>query len=135
VEDDDGAVARRASRAIPHDPGHCLRFAGLQGGIFEGLLIAMTVHGLINFVVFTQANKVPSKIIKKKYWINFHRAGAVRTLQSRQEQLLIESYAVLSHGVAVCVPYVYWNGDCSYALASGGSPQRLKAECSSLVIR
>jgi MFS superfamily sulfate permease-like transporter len=44
-------------------------------GIFEGLLIAMAVHGLINFVVFIQADKVPGKVIIKKYLDKFSSGG------------------------------------------------------------
>lgn len=44
-------------------------------GIFEGLLIAMAVHGLINYVVFSQADKVPSKVIIKKYLDKFSSGG------------------------------------------------------------
>jgi hypothetical protein len=44
-------------------------------GIFEGLLIAMAVHGLINYIVFSQADKVPSKLIIKKYLDKFSSGG------------------------------------------------------------
>ncbi|ARO87315.1 SulP family inorganic anion transporter [Nitrosospira lacus] len=40
-------------------------------GIFEGLLIAMAVHGLVNYLVFKQAGKIPSKVIVKKYFEKF----------------------------------------------------------------
>jgi MFS superfamily sulfate permease-like transporter len=44
-------------------------------GIFEGLLIAMAVHGLINYIVFSQADKVPGKVIIKKYLDKFSSGG------------------------------------------------------------
>jgi len=44
-------------------------------GIFEGLLIAMAVHGLINYVVFRQAGEIPGKVIIKKYFEKFSSNG------------------------------------------------------------
>jgi MFS superfamily sulfate permease-like transporter len=44
-------------------------------GIFEGLLIAMAIHGLINFVVFNQADKIPGRVIIKKYFEKFSSQG------------------------------------------------------------
>ena len=44
-------------------------------GIFEGLLIAMAMHGLINYVVFSQADKIPGKVIIKKYLDKFSSGG------------------------------------------------------------
>jgi MFS superfamily sulfate permease-like transporter len=44
-------------------------------GIFEGLLIAMALHGLINYVVFSQADKIPGKVIIKKYLDKFSSGG------------------------------------------------------------
>ena len=40
-------------------------------GIFEGLLTAITVHGLVNYLVFHQAGKIPTRIIIKKYMKKF----------------------------------------------------------------
>jgi MFS superfamily sulfate permease-like transporter len=40
-------------------------------GIFEGLLIAIAVHGLVNYLVFHQAGKIPTKVIIKKYMKKF----------------------------------------------------------------
>ena len=40
-------------------------------GIFEGSLIAMAIHGLVNYPVFKQAGKIPSKVIVKKYFEKF----------------------------------------------------------------
>jgi hypothetical protein len=39
------------------------------------LLIAMAVHGLINYIVFSQADKVPGKVIIKKYLDKFSSGG------------------------------------------------------------
>jgi MFS superfamily sulfate permease-like transporter len=49
-------------------------FCGLlvyQVGIFEGLLIAMAMHGLVNYLVFHRAGRIPGKIILKKYLQKF----------------------------------------------------------------
>jgi MFS superfamily sulfate permease-like transporter len=49
-------------------------FCGLlvyQVGIFEGLLIAMAMHGLVNYLVFHRAGGIPGKIILKKYLQKF----------------------------------------------------------------
>ena len=40
-------------------------------GIFEGLLIAIAVHGLVNYLVFHQAGKIPTRVIIKKYMKKF----------------------------------------------------------------
>jgi MFS superfamily sulfate permease-like transporter len=49
-------------------------FCGLlvyQIGIFEGLLIAMAMHGLVNYLVFHRAGRIPTKVILKKYLQKF----------------------------------------------------------------
>ncbi|WP_245727697.1 SulP family inorganic anion transporter [Nitrosovibrio tenuis] len=49
-------------------------FCGLlvyQVGIFEGLLIAMAMHGLVNYLVFHRAGGIPGKVIIKKYLKKF----------------------------------------------------------------
>jgi MFS superfamily sulfate permease-like transporter len=51
-------------------------FCGLlvyQIGIFEGLLIAMALHGLVNYLVFHRAGRIPTKVILKKYLQKFSR--------------------------------------------------------------
>jgi MFS superfamily sulfate permease-like transporter len=45
-------------------------------GIFEGMLVALAVHGLINYIVFKQAGKIPGKTIIKKYFEKFSTGGA-----------------------------------------------------------
>jgi MFS superfamily sulfate permease-like transporter len=45
-------------------------------GIFEGMIVALTVHGLINYIVFKQAGKIPGKLIIKKYFEKFSTGGA-----------------------------------------------------------
>lgn len=40
-------------------------------GIFEGLLTAIAVHGLVNYLVFHQAGKIPTKVIIRKYMKKF----------------------------------------------------------------
>ena len=44
-------------------------------GIFEGMLVALAIHGLINYLVFHQAGKIPSKVIIKKYFEKFSTGG------------------------------------------------------------
>jgi MFS superfamily sulfate permease-like transporter len=46
-------------------------------GIFEGMLIALTVHGLINYIVFNQAGKIPGMVIIRKYLKRFSSNGGV----------------------------------------------------------
>jgi MFS superfamily sulfate permease-like transporter len=46
-------------------------------GIFEGMLIALVVHGLINYIVFNQAGKIPGMVIIKKYLKRFSSNGGV----------------------------------------------------------
>ncbi len=42
-------------------------------GIFEGLLIAMAVHGLIHFMVYTQNEKVPGRQVIRNYFENLKK--------------------------------------------------------------
>lgn len=42
-------------------------------GIFEGLLIAMAVHGLIHYMVYTQVDKQPLKVMVSNYLANLKR--------------------------------------------------------------
>lgn len=44
-------------------------------GIFEGLLIAMAVHGLVHYMVYYNSDKVPSKTIIKKYLEKISSSG------------------------------------------------------------
>ena len=44
-------------------------------GIFEGMLVALAVHGLVNYLVFHQAGKLPGKVIIKKYFEKFSTGG------------------------------------------------------------
>ncbi len=39
-------------------------------GIFEGLLIAMAIHGIIHFMVYTQNEKIPGKDVVRRYFQN-----------------------------------------------------------------
>lgn len=47
-----------------------------QLGIFEGLLIALAIHGTVNYIVLNQADKIPSKIVIKKYLEKFTNDGS-----------------------------------------------------------
>lgn len=42
-------------------------------GIFEGLLIAMSIHGLIHFMVYTQNEKIPGRDVIKRYFENLKK--------------------------------------------------------------
>ncbi|SFK13195.1 Sulfate permease, MFS superfamily [Nitrosomonas aestuarii] len=41
-----------------------------QVGIFEGLLIAMALHGAIHFMVYTKHDKMPGRAVVKRYFDN-----------------------------------------------------------------
>jgi len=62
---------------VAHDGQYAMLlaiFCGLlvyEVGIFEGLLIAMALHGLVNYLVFHLAGKMPGNIIIKKYLKKF----------------------------------------------------------------
>ena len=45
-------------------------------GIFEGLLIAMAVHGLVHYMVYLNLEKMPGKTIIKKYIDGIKKSGA-----------------------------------------------------------
>ena len=75
LENDHGAVACGPPWAICHDTCHVCGLLVYKVGIFEGLLIAMAVHGLINYIVFNQAGKIPGKVIIKKYFEKFSSNG------------------------------------------------------------
>jgi MFS superfamily sulfate permease-like transporter len=49
--------------------------AGLvyQVGIFEGLLVAMAVHGIIHFMVYTEHDKMPGRSVIKRYFDNLKK--------------------------------------------------------------
>ena len=49
--------------------------AGLvfQVGIFEGLLIAMALHGIIHFMIYTKHDKMPGRSIIKRYFANLKK--------------------------------------------------------------
>lgn len=42
-------------------------------GIFEGLLIAMVVHGIIHFMVYTQNEKIPGRDVIRRYFDNLKK--------------------------------------------------------------
>lgn len=42
-------------------------------GIFEGLLIAMAIHGIIHFMVYTHNEKIPGKEVVKRYFENLKK--------------------------------------------------------------
>ncbi|MBM9536606.1 SulP family inorganic anion transporter [Desulfobulbus alkaliphilus] len=44
-----------------------------QVGIFEGLLIAMAIHGIIHFMVYTQNEKIPGRDVVKRYFENLKK--------------------------------------------------------------
>lgn len=48
-----------------------------QLGIFEGLLIALGIHGVVNYIVLNQADKIPSKMVIKKYLEKFLDDGRI----------------------------------------------------------
>ena len=42
-------------------------------GIFEGLLIAMIIHGIIHFMVYTQNEKIPGRDVIRRYFDNLKK--------------------------------------------------------------
>jgi MFS superfamily sulfate permease-like transporter len=59
---------------VTHHGPYALMLALLCGGlvykvgIFEGLLIAMAVHGIVHYMVYYHSDKLPRKAIIKKYF-------------------------------------------------------------------
>lgn len=45
-------------------------------GIFEGLLIAMAVHGIVHYMVYANLDKMPGRAIVKRYIDDLKRSGA-----------------------------------------------------------
>jgi len=39
-------------------------------GIFEGLIIAMAIHGIVHFLVYTKHEKMPGRAVVKRYFDN-----------------------------------------------------------------
>lgn len=62
-------------RHVTHHGPYAMVLAILTGalvykvGIFEGLLIAMAVHGAVHYLVYTQINKQPAKEVISNYFI------------------------------------------------------------------
>ncbi len=52
-------------------------FLVFQLGIFEGLLIAMAIHGIVNYIVLNQKDKIPIMIVIKKYLKKFIDDGNI----------------------------------------------------------
>lgn len=44
-------------------------------GIFEGLLIAMAVHGIVHYMVYTNLDKLPGRAIVKRYIDDLKKSG------------------------------------------------------------
>jgi len=44
-------------------------------GIFEGLLIALAVHGLVNYIIYRQVDRLPNSAIVRKYFSKFSDTG------------------------------------------------------------
>ncbi len=66
---------------VTHYGPYALMLAILCGGlvykvgIFEGLLVAMVIHGLIHFLVYLNHEKIPGKEIVKRYFDNLKKSG------------------------------------------------------------
>ncbi|AKH38688.1 MULTISPECIES: SulP family inorganic anion transporter [Nitrosomonas] len=64
---------------VTHHGPYALILAILTGGlvykvgIFEGLLIAMAVHGVIHFLVYTNHDHIPGKEVIKRYFENLKK--------------------------------------------------------------
>ena len=42
-------------------------------GIFEGLLLAMAIHAAIHYLLYTQVDKQPTKVIVNNYFANLKK--------------------------------------------------------------
>ncbi|MBX3306430.1 MAG: SulP family inorganic anion transporter [Nitrospira sp.] len=42
-------------------------------GIFEGLLVAMAIHGIVHYLVYTQVDKKPAKVVVSNYFSNLKK--------------------------------------------------------------
>jgi hypothetical protein len=64
---------------VTHHGPYAMVLAFLTGalvykvGIFEGLLVAMAVHGVVHYLVDSQTNKRPAKAIVGDYFANLRR--------------------------------------------------------------
>jgi MFS superfamily sulfate permease-like transporter len=45
-------------------------------GIFEGLLVAMAVHGAVHYLVYTQVEKQPAKVVVSNYFASLKKISA-----------------------------------------------------------
>lgn len=45
-------------------------------GIFEGLLVAMAIHGTVHYLVYTQVDKQPAKLVVNNYFSNLKKIQA-----------------------------------------------------------
>lgn len=67
---------------VTHHGPYALVLAFLTGalvykvGIFEGLLVAMALHGAVHYLVDTQANKRPAKAIVGDYFANLRKISS-----------------------------------------------------------
>jgi hypothetical protein len=46
-------------------------------GIFEGLVAAMAIHAAIHYLVYTQVDKQPAKVVVSNYLANLKRVRAI----------------------------------------------------------
>jgi hypothetical protein len=44
-------------------------------GIFEGLLIAMAIHGIVHYMVYVNIEKIPGSMIVKRYIDDLKKSG------------------------------------------------------------
>jgi len=67
---------------VTHHGPYALVLAFLTGGlvykvgIFEGLLVALAVHGTVHYLVDTQVNMRPAKAIIDDYLANLRKIGS-----------------------------------------------------------
>lgn len=68
---------------VTHHGPYAMTLAILTGalvykvGIFEGLLAAMSIHALIHYLVYTQADKQPAKVVVGNYLANLKKVSAI----------------------------------------------------------
>ena len=52
---------------------HKIPLTSYKVGIFEGLLIAMVVHGFVHYLVYTKHENMPGKSVVKRYFDNLKK--------------------------------------------------------------
>jgi hypothetical protein len=66
---------------VTHHGPYAMALAILTGalvykvGIFEGLLVAMAIHATIHYLLYTQIDKQPAKVVIRNYLADFKKVS------------------------------------------------------------